>query len=310
MPPDTSRDDEELRQYLLGLLPDETMERLDEASIADDGVAARLRVVETDLIDDYVRGQLTGETLARFESWYLSSARRRESVRRAGSFVGAIDRRVARATGASWNDRVASVARLSGMVAAAALVIVVSGSFLFEFVRSRNDSAPTQSVRATAERQTQGAEQQPALQSGAGTPTVERPDTGRAPASVSTSQPIDARRQAGALVAVVLPPPTRTVAPIPTVVVPVGADRVRFELRLESNDFPEYRVGLKNLASGQVLWRSDWVAASASSDRTAVLVDVPANLFGTQHYSLELTGRGAGGRAETIGSYTVRTAQP
>jgi hypothetical protein len=37
---------------------------------------------------------------------------------------------------------------------------------------------------------------------------------------------------------------------------------------------------------------------------------VPANLLAAQHYSLELTGRDAGGRAEVIGSYTVRVVQP
>ena len=78
---------------MLGLLPDEATERLDEASIADDEVAARLRSVETDLIDSYVRGQLAGATLERFESYYLSSPRRRENVRLAlASSARSIDR--------------------------------------------------------------------------------------------------------------------------------------------------------------------------------------------------------------------------
>ena len=62
--------------------------------------------------------------------------------------------------------------------------------------------------------------------------------------------------------AVVLLPPTRAVAPIPTLAIPAGADRVRFELQLESNDFPSYRVGLKDPATNQILWRSDWIVPS------------------------------------------------
>ena len=90
---DPDHDDEELVRYLLGLLPDEATERLDEASIADDEVAARLRIVETDLIDSYVRGQLSGARLERFESYYLLSPRRRESVRLAAGFSApSIDR--------------------------------------------------------------------------------------------------------------------------------------------------------------------------------------------------------------------------
>ena len=86
LPHATDHDDEELVRYVLGLLPDEARERLDEASIADDEFAARLRTAETDLIDSYVRGQLAGATLERFESYYLSSPSRRENVRLAASF--------------------------------------------------------------------------------------------------------------------------------------------------------------------------------------------------------------------------------
>ena len=125
---DPDHDNEELVRYVLGLLPDEATERLDEASIADDEVAARLRIVETNLIDSYVRGQLAGATLERFESYYLSSPRRRESVRWRRGFVRVVDRSAARIEGVTWKDRIASRTSLARIVAAAALVIVVSWS--------------------------------------------------------------------------------------------------------------------------------------------------------------------------------------
>jgi len=58
---DTGLDDEQLTRYLLGLLPREQAERIDEAGIVDDAVAARLRTVEHDLVDAYVRGALSRE---------------------------------------------------------------------------------------------------------------------------------------------------------------------------------------------------------------------------------------------------------
>jgi hypothetical protein len=91
---------------------------------------------------------------------------------------------------------------------------------------------------------------------------------------------------------------------------PPGVDRVRFELQLEANDFPSYRVGLQDPATRRILWRSDWIVPRAPADQVSLPVVVPANLLGAQHYSLELTGRDAGGRAEVIGSYTVRVVQP
>jgi hypothetical protein len=74
-------DDRVLIRYLLGLLPEEETGRLDELSIAGDDFACRLREVENDLVDAYASGELFGETLARFELSYLSSAGGRERVR-------------------------------------------------------------------------------------------------------------------------------------------------------------------------------------------------------------------------------------
>jgi hypothetical protein len=315
LPLDTNHDDEELERYVLGLLPAKATERLDEASIADDEVAARLRMVETDLVDSYVRGKLAGETLERFESHYLSSPRRRESVRVAASFVRAVDRSVTRADGVTWKERIARPARLTWIMAAAALVMVVGGVLLFEAVQPRNESTIATSGSGTIERPTPEVAQQLAGDRSGAAPVERRePDrssaAGSAPA-VAPGSP-DGRRavRQGIIVAVVLLPPTRAVAPIPTLAVPAAADRVRFELRLESNDFPRYQVELKDPATNNVLWRSGWIPPTASADLASVSVVVPAKLLGPQHYSLDLAGRADGGGAEVIGSYTVRVERP
>jgi hypothetical protein len=92
LPPDPGHDPVQLVRYLLGLLSEEDAERLDAASIADDEVAAQLRIAEDDLVDAYVRGLLTGDTLERFESFYLASPRRRAKVCHARTFLRAVDR--------------------------------------------------------------------------------------------------------------------------------------------------------------------------------------------------------------------------
>ena len=73
-------DDALLTQYLLGALPEDQTERVDEASITNDEIALRLRAMENDLVDAYVRGELSGETLERFESAYLANPERRKRV--------------------------------------------------------------------------------------------------------------------------------------------------------------------------------------------------------------------------------------
>src|SRR5262249_6252403 len=85
-------DGERLVRYLLGSLPEDDAERLDEQSIVNDDVACRLLSVENDLVDAYVRETLDPEFRRRFESHYLASPRRRRRVRLASRFAAAVDR--------------------------------------------------------------------------------------------------------------------------------------------------------------------------------------------------------------------------
>lgn len=80
-----SYDDRLLTQYLLGGLPDEDADQVDELSVTNDEVAWRLRDVENDLVDAYVRGELSGDTLAKFRSSYLANPERRRKVEIAGA---------------------------------------------------------------------------------------------------------------------------------------------------------------------------------------------------------------------------------
>jgi hypothetical protein len=77
---ESAHEDQQFERYLLGMLSDDEAERLDELSIADDEAAWRLSAVENDLVDAYVRGELHGETLQRFDAYYLASPRRRAKV--------------------------------------------------------------------------------------------------------------------------------------------------------------------------------------------------------------------------------------
>ena len=78
MPP--RLDDEGLRRYLLGLLPEPEAEALEQDSLASPEVLDRVRAVEHDLLDDYAAGRLGAEDVARFESRYLASPRLRDRV--------------------------------------------------------------------------------------------------------------------------------------------------------------------------------------------------------------------------------------
>jgi hypothetical protein len=107
--------------------------------------------------------------------------------------------------------------------------------------------------------------------------------------------------------ALALLPQTRAAGSIPVIAVSPATDRVTFQLRLESNDFEQYQVGLEDPASNQVVWRSDAISAVTTGQTRTLSVVVPARVLKPQHYSLTVMGRGAS-HAEVVGSYAFQVA--
>ncbi|HET6959201.1 MAG TPA: hypothetical protein VFI56_21565 [Vicinamibacterales bacterium] len=288
---------DELVQYLLGVLPPEDTERLDEASIVDDDIAARLRRVEDDLVDSYVRGQLSGDTLAQFESHYLASRHRRERVEFARKFLRAVDK-VDTETAPVAVDappKVGGSKVLATLAVAATLSLAAGGALLLQNVRLGRGLREAQIDRVAVDQRARDLERQlKELRDANETATKE---LARARESATTVV-----REA-ATVALVLLPQTRSIGPVPTLVMPAVTEQLGFELRLEANDFPSYQVGLRDPAVNTVIWRSGWIAAKSSAGQSAVRVGVPARALKPQHYSLDLSGRRPAGGTEVVGSY-------
>jgi hypothetical protein len=288
---------DELVQYLLGVLPPEDTERLDEASIVDDDIAARLRRVEDDLVDSYVRGQLSGDTLAQFESHYLASRHRRERVEFARKFLRAVDK-VDTETAPVAVDappKVGGSKVLATLAVAATLSLAAGGALLLQNVRLGRGLREAQIDRVAVDQRARDLERQlKELRDANETATKE---LARARESATTVV-----REA-ATVALVLLPQTRSIGPVPTLVMPAVTDQLGFELRLEANDFPSYQVGLRDPAVNTVIWRSGWIAARSSAGQSSVRVGVPARALKPQHYSLDLSGRRPAGGTEVVGSY-------
>jgi anti-sigma factor RsiW len=323
-------DDQQLVRYVLGLLPDEEAERLDEASIADDELALRLRVVEDDLVDSYVRGRLPAETRERFESYYLASPRRAEQVSFAAKLVRAIDRAATQADAETGGEAVPVTAgpqnvagsaqvvawptrsRLRfvlspGLAAAAAVLLILCGALAFQAMRLGQGLSVARSENVALDRRTRELERQLADQRAANdTATTELARARAVRTAPSPPAAPDANAGTTLIAALLLLPQTRAIGPIPTLTIPAGADRVMFELRLDANDFSQYRLGLQDPATNRVVWRSGWIAPASAGDQASLTVAVPATLLKPQHYSFELAGRGGSAGAEVVGSYAFQ----
>src|SRR6185503_7146155 len=67
-------------RYLLGELPEDQQVEIEDRAFSDKDYLATITAVENDLIDEYVRGDLTAADQQRFESRFLASAERRKRV--------------------------------------------------------------------------------------------------------------------------------------------------------------------------------------------------------------------------------------
>jgi hypothetical protein len=77
---------QKITRYLLGSLPEADAEQFDELSFTDDEFSDALKSAEKDLVDAYVRSELSEKDLEKFETHYLASPRRREKVEFAKTF--------------------------------------------------------------------------------------------------------------------------------------------------------------------------------------------------------------------------------
>lgn len=125
-------------RYLLGELPDEDRDRLEDEYLEDDSVHERLLAVECELIDAYVRGDLSPDERRHFEDRFIATPEGREKVAHARSFE-AYQSRMARPPvpaerepRRSWRDAMVGFFRFpvasTGLVYTGAGLILVAAS--------------------------------------------------------------------------------------------------------------------------------------------------------------------------------------
>src|SRR5262245_19942842 len=307
---ETQYSDEQLVRYLLQLLPEGDIERIDELSIADEEMAWRLRVVEDDLVDAYVSGRLAGETVRQFEELYLTSEHRRRKVEFAQRFLQKVDQEATKTRPARSHAWKLPRATAQWSLAVAAALLLVCGGLVVRDVQLRNVLSEAQGQSAALERRARELEQQLNDQRAANAETVRELE--RVRAAMAELQAVSARQfdrpngpaQTLSVVAILLLPQTRAVGQIPTVTIPQGTSRVTFELQLESNRASRYQAAVKDPASNAIVWRTERLAVTSAGGRSAVAVTVPVATLKAQHYAIDLMGNSS----EVVGTYAVRIA--
>lgn len=304
--PPPAPDDERLGRYLLGALSDDETERLDELSITDASFADRLNAVEYDLVDSYVRGELSGDMLARFTSRCLSSPAMRDKVKVAESLAAyqqpssGLGRR---------SFRTESLSRWA-LAAAASLALVATGYLALETRRLRTEVTESRSASASiAERERELSRQLQERRAAAD-------ETEKALARTRDAlAQLEARMNAPAgtpvVAAFLLTPARRGLGDVTTIAIPRGVAAIALRMEPEADEFARYRASLKELASDRVIWRNGDLKPKPSGGVKIVEATVPSALLKPQTYLVELAGVRANGAAGgSAGSFVFRVMAP
>jgi hypothetical protein len=298
---ETNHADPELRRYLLGELADEPAATLERDYFAREDLFDRVRIAESDLVDDYLTGRLSPQERDRFDQHYLATPlhRRRLTVARelrAAAEAAALVR--ARIESRPWWTAAVHALRGSrptltpALAAALVLVLVVVGAWM---LRSR--SVPPSVVITSPQTTTPSREASPPSESARG----QRPQTQGVPESRPTG-PVT--------VALALSPFTvRGGDETPILRIPKGTELV--VLHLEGDAAAPAAVGgraVVRTVSGKEIWRGPAAAASNAQTATIARVEIPAATLTPDDYTIALFETDRNGRAAERYRYFLRVA--
>jgi hypothetical protein len=331
-----------LLRYLLGVLPVDEADPIEEASIVDDDIAVRLDAMERDLVDNYVRGEMEGASLTKFRSWYLSSPLRVQKVEAGRAILGIADA-VAGDVATNATHPVAAAqegdanataetpkispaplateapgvppniaAALSYGKAPAARKPIASrfGKLstwpMLGFAAAVIVLIVTVGFLTTRNKQLRKEVAETKKQSTALTAQLaDHAGATAAPGDKAGAQGVLAQPAENlATVTLFLPAPTRGASTIPKVDVPARTGLVVLSLGLGSMDEDNYRAQLLNPTTQKILWRSGILRPG--SDRTYVSAAVPANVLHSQIYLVQLMHDAANGKPELLGTYPFK----
>lgn len=313
-----------IERYLLGELPEEQQVEIEDRAFTDKEYFATITAVENDLIDEYVRMELSETDRQRFEGRFLASANRRKRIEFAKSLAKistesvATERQLNSTPRVSWRESLEAFFRSLNPAAKFAMAVVtlfaVAGAawLTIETLRLRNqlaqlqaDSQTQQSERESLERQVQqerqrneelAAQLDQEKQQRQQTDESLRQLTENAEAPVPVPQPVIASLT-------LLPGISRGGTDKPNLVVPANARLVRLQIGIDPEEpYKTFAVELRTEAGRQVWTRANLTARARRGVRAAILT-LPATVLQSGAYELRLSGVAEGGATEDVGFY-------
>jgi hypothetical protein len=312
--------EESIARYLLGELTEEQQVEVEDRAFSDKEYLASITSVEDDLIDEYVRGELSAAERQRFESRFLASAERRKRV----EFARALRTVVSESTGPekkvvqkaeTWSWRQSVYAFLNGLNPAARLafvaamvLLIVGAAWLFaETLRLRRQVTQLQAENQSRQGFQQALEQERKRN--------EELNARLDQEKQQREQTDESLRQLTETTEATNPAPPPVVASLtllpglsrggnhkPRLVLSNDARLVRLQIGIDPEEqYNTFAVELRTLA-GRHVWNRENLTARTRRGTRALGLTLPATVLKPGEYELRLRGL-SGGNPEDVGFY-------
>jgi len=300
-----------IARYLLGELSEEQQVAIEDRAFADKEYLASVTAVENDLIDEYVRHELSETDRRKFENRFLASADRRKRVEFAKALARVPERTVQRG---SWRESL--YAFVSGLnpvakvaLAAAMLLLVIGGAWLLtETLRLRRQLTQLQAEnqsRQSLERQIEAERKRnEELNARLNQEKQQREQSDESLRQLSeTADPTNPPPRPVIASLTLLPGISRGGGDKPSLVLRDDTRLVRLNIGIDPEEqYKTFAIELRT-AAGRQIWTKENLAARNRGGARAIVLTLPASVLKYGDYELRLTGLKEGGAAEDVGFY-------
>ncbi len=329
---DTS-EEKKLVSYLLGDLPEEERDQLEVRFFADPEYREAIKAVEDDLIDEYVRGELTLAEQTRFVEVFGSSPQRAREIAFARALANVTplqpepkQPKAGASIAAWWASLLASLSspklafQVALLVATAALVVASlwlfneAGRLRSEVAALRNESQSQQQREQTAQEvAARERENSEALASQLRREEEQRQEIAERAEQLQRERDrlANSRQQrdpgslsTGVATFVLSPGMVRNESNEPSRLrVPQHTRRVSLRLDIEIGDeYSRYRAELRTVG-GTLVWSSDQLKLQRTGTGQSVVLNLPAASLSSGEYEITLRGIVGPGEFVDFGYY-------
>lgn len=314
-------DEDLIVRYLLGELPEAQQVEIEDSAFQNQQHMQDILSIESDLIDEYVRGEIPRHHRERFEKHFLAAPERRRKVEFA--------RALAVVTSESAPETMPSATRfespaprntlwafLSGLrpvpvlsTAAALLAVIIGAAWLItESLRIRSQSNQLRANQQSQDAQRRELEQQIAGERARNQDLTAQLERERKAESERAAQR-EAEKQTNPISAntiaslILIPGLARGGNSQAKLTISPTVRSVRLSVGVEPQDsYSSFRVELLT-QKGQKIWSQDKLSMHKTRARGAIVLNLPAKILDAGRYELSLKGTNASGASEDIGYY-------